>query len=267
MSEAAEADPVVICVGSDHFRAHTGAAWRAVADGAIVRVSDRRSGEVLGWLLRRTPHGPLDTNGRPLAGAALRVHLMKQAELDAAAAAREDIEALARVVCRMAARGLMMPAPDALAVLGAQGGPGGREDALRCLRAAGYPPEPQAQRWAKEAPLRQQSGTVAGSLYAEDPSHDPRVTEALLAGASMAEVADLVAEVRAERQQAQQDARAAAAAAGHDPGVLWVTREGGVVRDGGAVTPLVPQRSVVRKDVPELGSEPVPPPPPFTWGA
>lgn len=56
MSEAAEADPVVICVGSDHFRAHTGAAWRAVADGAIVRVSDRRSGEVLGWLMRRTPH-------------------------------------------------------------------------------------------------------------------------------------------------------------------------------------------------------------------
>ena len=202
MSEAAEADPVVICVGSDHFRAHTGAAWRAVADGAIVRVSDRRSGEVLGWLMRRTPHEladriwqlpdpheaaddldrgarargggrlmptgtpnePLDSNGRPLASAALRVHLMKQAELDAAAAAREDIEALARVVCRMAARGLMMPAPDALAVLGAQGGPGGREDALRCLRAAGYPPEPQAQRWAEERPLRQQppdAGTAA----------------------------------------------------------------------------------------------------------
>ena len=208
-----------------------------------------------------TPNEPLDSNGRPLAGAALRVHLMKQAELDAAAAAREDIEALARVVCRMAARGLMMPAPDALAVLGAQGGPRGREDALRCLRAAGYPPEPQAQRWAEEAPLRQQSGTVAGSLYAEDPSHDPRVTEALLAGASMAEVSDLIAEVRAERQQAEQEARAAAQAAGHDPGVLWVTREGAVLRDGGAVTPLVRQRSVVRQSVEPLGSEPVPPPP------
>ena len=106
--------------------------------------------------------------------------------------------------------------------------------------------------------MRQQSGTVAGNLYAGDPSHDPRVTEALLAGRPMAEVADLVAEVRAERQQAQQDARAAAAAAGADPGVLWVTREGEVVRDRGAVTPLVPQRSLVRKDVPELGSEPVP---------
>jgi hypothetical protein len=209
-----------------------------------------------------TPHEPLDSNGRPLAGAALRVHLMKQAELEAAAAAREDIRSLARIVCRLASRALgAMPAPDALAVLGVQGGPGGREDALRCLRAAGYPPEPVAQRWAEEAPLRQQSSTVAGDLYANDPAHDPRVTEALLAGASMAEVGDLIAEVRAERQQAGQEARAAAAAAGVDPGVLWVTREGAVLRDGGAVTPLVPQRSVVRKDVPELGSEPVPPPP------
>jgi len=45
---------VVICVGSDHLRAHVGAAWRAVADGGIIRVSDRRSGEILGWLMRRT---------------------------------------------------------------------------------------------------------------------------------------------------------------------------------------------------------------------
>ena len=68
---------------------------------------------------------PLDSNGRPLKGRALEYHLRKQAEVQAAAQAREDIEALARVVCRMAARGLMMPAPDALAVLGAQGGPRG----------------------------------------------------------------------------------------------------------------------------------------------
>jgi hypothetical protein len=27
-----------------------------IADGGIIRVSDRRSGEVLGWLMRRTPH-------------------------------------------------------------------------------------------------------------------------------------------------------------------------------------------------------------------
>jgi len=47
---------MVFVVGSDHFRAHTGAAYRAIADGAIIRVSDRRSGEVLGWLMRRTPH-------------------------------------------------------------------------------------------------------------------------------------------------------------------------------------------------------------------
>ena len=47
---------MVICVGSDHLRAHVGAAWRAVADGGIIRVSDRRSGEILGYLMRRTPH-------------------------------------------------------------------------------------------------------------------------------------------------------------------------------------------------------------------
>ena len=127
---------------------------------------------------------PLDSNGRPLKGRALEYHLRKQAELQAAAEAREDIEAL-------------------------------------------------------------------------------------LAGASMAEVADLIGEVRAERQQVRQEARATAAAAGHDPSVLWVTREGAVLRDGGTARgrPLVPQSSVVRRDVPELGSEPVPPAPPFTWGA
>jgi hypothetical protein len=212
---------------------------------------------------------PLDSNGRPLKGRALEYHLRKQAELKAAAEAREDVGALARVVCRMAARGLMMPAPDALAVLGAQGGPGGREDALRCLRAADYPPEPQAQRWAEEAALRQQSSSTAGDLYAGDPAHDPRVTAALREGHSMAEVADVVAGVAAERRQAQDEALAAARAAGQDPGVLWVTREGAVLRDGGTARgrPLVPQSSVVRRDVPELGSEPVPPAPPFTWGA
>jgi len=209
---------------------------------------------------------PLDSNGRPLKGRALEYHLRKQAEVQAAAQAREDIEALARVVCRMAARGLMMSAPDALAVLGAQGGPGGREDALRCLRAAGYPPEPQAQRWAEEAPLRRQSSTVADP-YSNDPLHDPRVLAALGPGGSIAEARDIAAEVAAERRQARQEALAAAAAAGHDPRLLWVTPEGEPLRDGAAAhgRPLVPQRSIVRRDVPELGSEPVPPPP--SWGA
>ena len=204
---------------------------------------------------------PLDSNGRPLKGRALEYHLRKQAELRAAAEAREDIAAFARLYARDLARRTRLPVHAALASLGSE------PDALRVVRLVGADPGPVARTWAEERPLRQQSSTVAGDLYAGDPSRDPRVTEALLAGRPMAEVADLVAEVRAERQQAGQDARAAAAAAGHDPGVLWVTREGAVLRDGGAVRLLVPQRSVVRKDVPELGSEPVPPPPPFTWGA
>jgi hypothetical protein len=207
---------------------------------------------------------PLDSNGRPLKGRALEYHLRKQAEVQAAAQAREDIEALARVVCRMAARGLMMPAPDALAVLGAQGGPGGREDALRCLRAAGYPPEPQAQRWAEEAPLRRQSSTVADP-YSNDPAYDDRVTAALREGRSTAEIADLIAQVAAERDRAQRDQLEQRAAAGQPPGHMWDLVGGGVLRDG--TRPAAPvQRSAVRRDVPELGSEPVPPAPPFTWG-
>ena len=207
---------------------------------------------------------PLDSNGRPLKGRALEYHLRKQAEVQAAAQAREDIEALARVVCRMAARGLMMPAPDALAVLGAQGGPGGREDALRCLRAAGYPPEPQAQRWAEEAPLRRQSSTVADP-YSNDPAYDDRVTAALREGRSTAEIADLIAQVAAERDRAQRYQLEQRAAAGQPPGHMWDLVGGGVLRDG--TRPAAPvQRSAVRRDVPELGSEPVPPAPPFTWG-
>jgi hypothetical protein len=45
----------VIAVGSDEFRSHTGRAWRLVAGGSIIRVSDLRSGEVLGYVTRRPP--------------------------------------------------------------------------------------------------------------------------------------------------------------------------------------------------------------------
>jgi hypothetical protein len=54
MAEAAEA-PVVICIGSDQFRSHTGKAWRLVSSGATIRVSDLRSGEVLGYVSRELP--------------------------------------------------------------------------------------------------------------------------------------------------------------------------------------------------------------------
>jgi hypothetical protein len=71
------------------------------------------------------PSQPADESGRPLVGAAVESWRRAEAERRAAAEAREDIEALARVVCRMAAGALRMPAPDALAAIGAQAGIGG----------------------------------------------------------------------------------------------------------------------------------------------
>lgn len=195
------------------------------------------------------PEVPGDRTGRPLTGAALESWQRAEAERRAAVEAREDVAALARMVCRLAARGMSMPAPDALAAIGARSGPAGQQDALRCLRAAGYSPEPASQRWAEEAPLQRQSSRQTGDLYADDPAHDPRVTAALLAGRPRAEVAELVAEVAAERQRAQEEAASAA------PGVMWTTRNGDVVRDGGPAAPLVPQRSAVRQSVPPLGAE------------
>lgn len=187
---------------------------------------------------------------RPLTGVALEAHLRRQAELDAAASYAEDIAALARMVCRLAARSLGMPSPDAMAVLATRDGADGQADALRALRCAGVNPEPQRQRWAQEAPVQVQSSTVAGNLYESDPSHDPRVTAAIMAGQSGAAVQDLIRQVAEERQAAKE-----AAAETARSGVLWRTREGLEVRDGGAATPLRPQRSVVHRDVAPLGEE------------
>jgi hypothetical protein len=198
------------------------------------------------------PEVPRGGDGRPLTGAALDVHLRRQAELAAAAAYAEDIKALARTVCRLAAGALRLPAPDALAAIGVQAGNGGREDALRVLRAAGLDPGPQRLRWAAEEPLRQ-SSSVAGDLYAGDPAHDPRVTQAVRAGWPMAEVADLVAEITAERRRLKDEAAASAPLA---PGVLWETRDGRPVRESRQATPLTPQHSIVRKSVPPLGERP-----------
>jgi hypothetical protein len=200
------------------------------------------------------PEVPRGADGRPLTGAALDVHLRKQAELAAAAGYAEDVKALARTVCRLAARALGgIPAPDALASLGVQAGNGGREDSLRVLRAAGIDPAPQARRWAEEAPLRMQASSRPGNLYAGDPEHDPRVTEAVLAGQPLDYVADLIAQITAERQRERDEAAAAAPLA---PGVLWETRDGRSVRESPQARPLMPQRSIVRKSVPPLGEPP-----------
>jgi hypothetical protein len=209
-----------------------------------------------------------DRKGTMLAGPPLESRMARMAQLDALwqraqGNDAENVAALARTVCRIAASALRMPAPDALAVYGAQAGDGSRDDALLVLRAAGLDPDGMAQRWAEELPVQRQSSSRAGDIWADDPAHDERVIAALRDGRSMAEVADIAAEVAAQRRRAKEDQRAAAAEAGRDPSVLWVTREGRAVRDDGVTTPLVPQRSVVRRDVPELGSEPVPPAPPL----
>jgi hypothetical protein len=53
---AAEAEaPIVMCIGSDQFRRSVGAVWHQVAAGATIRVSDLRSGEVLGYVTRHPP--------------------------------------------------------------------------------------------------------------------------------------------------------------------------------------------------------------------
>jgi hypothetical protein len=55
-SGAAEAAEVsVLCLGSDAFRSHMGRVWRLVATGSVIRVTDRRSGEVLAWLTHTSP--------------------------------------------------------------------------------------------------------------------------------------------------------------------------------------------------------------------
>ena len=45
----------VLCVGSDDFRSHFSAAWRHVQAGAVLRVTDLRSGRALGWVSRTPP--------------------------------------------------------------------------------------------------------------------------------------------------------------------------------------------------------------------
>jgi hypothetical protein len=198
-----------------------------------------------------TPDVPLDSRGKPLAGVALEGHLRRQAELDAATEAREDVRAMARMLCRLAARQLNMPSPDALAALAARDGADGQADALRALRCAGVNPEPQRQRWAEQAPVQRQASSRTGDLWADSPDHDPRVTQAIMAGQSGAAVQDIIRQVTEERRAAKEGAAETARS-----GVLWTTRDGEEVRESPSrATPLMPQRSVVRRDVAPLGEE------------
>jgi len=196
------------------------------------------------------PEPPRGSNGKPLAGVALEVHLRRQAELDAAASYAEDIRAMARTLGLLAARTLGLPVPDALAALGSRDGADGQADALRVLRCSGHLPDAQVQRWDELAPVRAQASTGRG--YDGDPEHHPEVVALITTpGTPMSAVLAKIAEV-AERQQAEREKAAEA----RPRGVLWTTREGAEVRESPAATPLRPQRSLVRQAVPELGSEP-----------
>ena len=194
-----------------------------------------------------TPEVPRDRRGRPLTGQALEGWRRRQAELAAAVAAREDVAAVARMVCRLAARATGLPAPDAMAALGAQAGATGQDDALRVLRAAGHVPDVQAQRWAAEATVQAQASTGPG--WGNDPEHHPEVTALLLSGAPMADVQEKIREVAGRMAREREERQLAAR-----PGMLWETRDGVPVMDGSRVRPPR-QTSVVHNDVPELGSE------------
>jgi hypothetical protein len=127
------------------------------------------------------------------------------------------------------------------------------------LDAAGVHAAGPADSWGAEAGRQASSQSAVKAMFAASPEHDPRVTQAILAGASDAEVSRLLAEVVQEygERQAERKARQV-------PGVLWNTRSGPLMESGWAPVgvSLGPdgaprQRSVTHADVAPLGAEEV----------
>lgn len=144
----------------------------------------------------------------------------------------------------------------------------GAEDALDLLAAAGEDTDRIRDRWdaerkAQEAAAPRQVSVVLDEGYGGDPAHDLRVTDAIMRGASNAELRQITSQVQAEyaeraRQAAQKDSL----------NFMWTDSRGqrrygdrvaalGVSADPRTGAPL--QRSAVNQSVPELGSEPVGP--------
>jgi hypothetical protein len=182
-------------------------------------------------------------------GCACKVCLSHQAA-EAHRKAAAELEATRRDVAWFEVMG--QGGPDAVLALARQHGDTGRR-AERLLRAGGFDVSTIMDRWRAEAPNVAQSSTNP-NLFADDPEHSGEAMEALRTGgtaAYRAKVAELTAARAAEKQARQQS------------GVLWRTRDGGVVTDGQA--PVIgasygsggapAQRSQVHGNVPELGSE------------
>lgn len=160
-----------------------------------------------------------------LRGAAAESHeasaARREAEAQRAAEAAEDVRAVGRMLGYVAAFVTGLPVPDALAAVARSAGVVGRSDALRVLRMAGHNAESHAQAWRDAAPAQRQASNAGP--WAGEPSHDPRVTAAVMRGASAAEVAAIRAEVAAEY--------ASAAAARQPSGEMWRTASGEVLAD------------------------------------
>ena len=146
--------------------------------------------------------------------------------------------------------------PDAVLSLARRHGDPGR--AVRLLTAAGLDAAGIAERYREDSP-RQVSSSGGAGPWAGSPDHDPRITRALLRGASDSELSQLRAEVTAEYRQ-----DAAQRAARRQSSAMWACRDGSVLRDGSGAPPGVSlgsagqpvQTSRVNESVPPLGSDP-----------
>jgi hypothetical protein len=89
----------------------------------------------------------------------------------------------------------------------------GRERTLRIAGYAGIDPAGMAAGWDdQERAVMRQASTRMGEDYSQDPAHDPRVTDAIMAGMPMAEISRIRQQVTAKYRE-----RARAAAEGRQP--------------------------------------------------
>jgi hypothetical protein len=207
---------------------------------------------------------PRDHRGFPMKGAALQGYRERQADINAAMEARQMMESLARTVMVLASRitgGL--PGPDAVRAIMNTAGVDGLRHGQAVVRAAGYSPSAQQAAWQAEAPVRRQASATVGGGWASDPDHDPRVMQAITAGAPASELNRIRQLVAIERQEgrAEQARRS---------NVMWRTRDGVLTDD---TEPVPFQTSVMVRDwnqfpdhaPPTPPQETAPPPEPSIW--
>lgn len=177
----------------------------------------------------------------PLCAGKIRTAAREAAEAEQAAVVRAAARAVAWMAAQMARQG-GGSAPDVLRQAL------GRDDALRILRMAGMNAGPVAASWADAAPGR--PAQSRSDFWDRFPDHDRDFV------AGRRALPDVAADYDARRRERQ---------AQRQSSVLWQTRDGTPVTDGGAAVtgasfgpsgaPV--QRSAVNTGVPELGSEQV----------